>query len=161
MNKKNMRNCCWMPLTSFILWMTLSYISWLQCALLCDQRGFLSCSLHCVWKSHRKVSFNIAREASYVYIHFKWTKLHQKCKKGPFRRGFENLNLRVNKQVTVFENHRKSLIQHCEGSELRLHFEWPKVDQNAKNRQFWWGFETGNLRLNSVTRQINFKGKNW
>ena len=29
---------------------------------------------------------------------------------------------------TVFENHRKSLIQHCEQSELRLHFEWTKVD---------------------------------
>ena len=26
---------------------------------------------------------------------------------------------------TVFENHRKSLIQHCE---LRLHFEWTKVN---------------------------------
>ena len=26
--------------------------------------------------------------------------------------------------ITVFENHRKSLIQHCERSELRLHFEW-------------------------------------
>ena len=25
--------------------------------------------------------------------------------------------------ITVFENHRKSLIQHCERSELRLHFE--------------------------------------
>ena len=31
-------------------------------------------------------------------------------------------------QCTVFENHRKSLIQHCERSELRLHFEWTKVD---------------------------------
>ena len=28
----------------------------------------------------------------------------------------------------VFEYHRKSLIQHCERSELRLHFEWTKVD---------------------------------
>ena len=27
----------------------------------------------------------------------------------------------------VFENHRESLIQHCERSELRLHFEWAKV----------------------------------
>ena len=27
-------------------------------------------------------------------------------------------------RITVFENHRKSLIQHCERSELRLHFEW-------------------------------------
>ena len=30
-------------------------------------------------------------------------------------------------QCTVFENHRKSLIQHCERSELCLHFEWTKV----------------------------------
>ena len=29
--------------------------------------------------------------------------------------------------ITVFENHRKSPIQHCERSELRLHFEWTKV----------------------------------
>ena len=31
-------------------------------------------------------------------------------------------------KLTVFENHRKSLIQHCERSELRLHFEWKKID---------------------------------
>ena len=29
---------------------------------------------------------------------------------------------------TVFENHRKSLIQHCEGNELCLHFERTKVN---------------------------------
>ena len=29
---------------------------------------------------------------------------------------------------TVFENHRKSLIQNCERSELRLHFEWTKIN---------------------------------
>ena len=29
---------------------------------------------------------------------------------------------------TVFENHRKSLIQHRERSELSLHFEWTKVN---------------------------------
>ena len=28
----------------------------------------------------------------------------------------------------VFENHRKSRIQNCERSELRLHFEWTKVN---------------------------------
>ena len=28
---------------------------------------------------------------------------------------------------TVFENHIKSLIQHCERSELSLHFGWTKV----------------------------------
>ena len=29
---------------------------------------------------------------------------------------------------TVFENHRKSLIQHCKRSELRLHFVWTQVN---------------------------------
>ena len=33
----------------------------------------------------------------------------------------------ISKYITVVENHRKSLIQHCERSELRLHFEWTKV----------------------------------
>ena len=42
----------------------------------------------------------------------------------------------VRRLFTVFENHRKSLIQHCERSELRLHFEWPKFIKNAKNSQF-------------------------
>ena len=37
---------------------------------------------------------------------------------------------------TVFKNHRKSLIRHCEQSELRLHFEWTFI-KNAKNGQFW------------------------
>ena len=34
---------------------------------------------------------------------------------------------------TVFENHRKSLIEHCERSELCLQ----KFIKNAKNSQFW------------------------
>ena len=43
---------------------------------------------------------------------------------------------------TVFENHRKSLIQHCERIELCLHFEWTKVHfKKAKNYQFWRFFE--------------------
>ena len=45
----------------------------------------------------------------------------------------------------MFENHRKSRIRHCERSELRLHIEWPKIDQNAKNGTFWQVFE--NLKL--------------
>ena len=32
----------------------------------------------------------------------------------------------------MFENYRKSPIQHCE---LRLHFEWTKFIKNAKNGQ--------------------------
>ena len=31
----------------------------------------------------------------------------------------------------------KSLIQHCERSELRLHFEWTKVNQFATVASFW------------------------
>ena len=43
---------------------------------------------------------------------------------------FQNYNSKLNfvYETTVFENHRKSLIQHCERSELRLHFEWTKVN---------------------------------
>ena len=37
-------------------------------------------------------------------------------------------NDRLYTVYTVFKNHRKSLIQHCEQSELRLHFEWTKVN---------------------------------
>ena len=33
---------------------------------------------------------------------------------------------------TVFENHRKSLIQHCERSEIRIHFELTKVNQKCQ-----------------------------
>ena len=41
---------------------------------------------------------------------------------------------------TVFENHRKSLIQHCERSELRLHFEWTKVDLKCQKLCILTGF---------------------
>ena len=33
---------------------------------------------------------------------------------------------------TVFENNKKSLISHCERSELRLHFDWSKLVESAK-----------------------------
>ncbi len=47
-------------------------------------------------------------------------------------------------QSTVFENHRKSLIQHCERSQLHLHFEWTKVNQNCQkwpNLASFWKLE--------------------
>ena len=57
---------------------------------------------------------------------------------------------------TVLENHTKSLIQHCERSELRLHLSGQKVIKNAKNG------------IKSVTRQVSFnrtkiggKCQNW
>ena len=42
-------------------------------------------------------------------------------------RAFLNKRGKTYKSSTVVENRRKSLIQHCERSELRLHFEWTKV----------------------------------
>ena len=45
----------------------------------------------------------------------------------------------------VFENHRKSRIQHCERSELSLHFSGQKLIENAKNGPFWRVLE--NLKL--------------
>ena len=43
----------------------------------------------------------------------------------------------------MFENHRKSLIQDCERSELRLHYERTKIDKNAKmvNLARFWKLE--------------------
>ena len=55
------------------------------------------------------------------------------------------LKIKSMKCLTVFENHRESLIQNCERSELRLHFECTKVNKNTKNGSFWRVFE--NLKL--------------
>ena len=46
----------------------------------------------------------------------------------------------------------KSLIQRCERSELRLHFEWTKLIKNAKNRQFGEFF---NLKLTELGGKFN------
>ena len=40
--------------------------------------------------------------------------------------------------LTVFENQPKSRIQHCERSELRLHFEWTKIHQKWSNLTSFW-----------------------
>ena len=52
------------------------------------------CNVHGVWKITEKVSFNIASEASYVYI-LRGQKLIKDAKNGPFGRVFENLKLAV------------------------------------------------------------------
>ena len=54
----------------------------------------------------------------------------------------------------VFENHRKSLIQHYERSELRLQFDWTKVHKKCqKSGEF---LKTLSLQANSVTSQVTF-----
>ena len=49
---------------------------------------------HSVWKSQKKSQFNIASEASYIYI-LRGQKFINKAKNGPFWRVFENLKLAV------------------------------------------------------------------
>ena len=41
---------------------------------------------------------------------------------------------------TVFENRQKNRIQHCERSELRLHFEWTKINQKCQKRSILLSF---------------------
>ena len=50
--------------------------------------------------------------------------------------GQEDICAQKTHHATVFENHRKSLIQHCERSERRLHFEWTEVHQNGQFGEF-------------------------
>ena len=70
---------------------------------------------------------------------------------------FSNLIGNQIKSRTVFENHRKCLIQHCERSELRLHFEWKKC-------QFWRVFEKLKLAVKQCYQTSQFqvdKNKVW
>ena len=63
----------------------------------------------------------------------------------------------------MFENHRKSLIQHCERSELRLHFEWTKVHYKCQKwsilASFWKPEACGQTVL--ADRSILIGQKNW
>ena len=63
--------------------------------------------------------------------------------------------------TTVFENHRKSLIQHCERSELRLHFECTKVNQKwsilANFKKNWILQSKLKLQSSNVTFSVIFK----
>ena len=54
---------------------------------------------------------------------------------------------------TMFENHRKSLIQQCERSDLRLHIEWTLVHKKCQNSHFGEFLNNLSLGSNSFTRQ--------
>ena len=56
--------------------------------------------------------------------------------------------------TTVFENHRKSRIQHCE---QRLHFEWTKVHQKCQKWSIWRVFENLKLVGKQCYRTDHFK----
>ena len=58
----------------------------------------------------------------------------------------------------MFENHRKSLIQHSERSEQL----WQKFIKNAKNRQFWRLFENLKLAVKQCYQTGQFQSDiNW
>ena len=63
--------------------------------------------------------------------------------------------------ITVFENHILSLIQHCERSVLRLHFEWTQVNQKFKKwsnlKSFWKPKACGQTELPDRTVLIGQK----
>ena len=61
----------------------------------------------------------------------------------------------------MFENYWKSRIQYCERSELRLHFEWTKVNQNVKNGQFWRVFENLKLSVKQCYQTGQQYTENW
>ena len=61
---------------------------------------------------------------------------HQLDEDRALRKLFPQL-IRTLKNTTVFENHRKSLIQHCERSELSLHYKKSKhLSKTPKTFQF-------------------------
>ena len=68
----------------------------------------------------------------------------------------------ISNTVTVFDNHRKkSLIQHCERSEIRLDIEWTK-DQKKKKKMvnltsFWKSEAFGQTELPDMSVLIGQK----
>ena len=52
---------------------------------------------------------------------------------------------RVLTDITMFENNRKSLIQFCERSDIRLQCSGQKFIENAKNGQFWRVFSKNKI----------------
>ena len=61
----------------------------------------------------------------------------------------------------MFENHRKSIIKHCERSELRLHFEWTKI-QYAKNCPIWQIFRKHEVCGQTALPDMSLlKGQKW
>ena len=92
-------------------------------------------------------------DLNYLLCNIVFSTINSYCSLGLYKIVWKNIDCNIFGKActifyihTVFENHRKSIIQHCERSELRLHFEWTKVNKKWKeNRPFWRVFE--NLKL--------------
>ena len=93
------------------------------------------CCYYCCWLSQQMIYWHSQHRRMYKwrcgwYFRAKWSKTIF-----TLRLNFAHLphtSITLHHEMlwtvsTVFENHRKSLILHCERSELRLQFEWTKV----------------------------------
>ena len=75
-------------------------------------------------KITEKVSFNIASEASYVYI-LSGRKLIKNAKNGPFWRVFENLKLAVKQSYQTSQFNRSNIGGKCQTLKIQMrHFRW-------------------------------------
>ena len=84
-------------------------------------------------KITEKVSFNIASEASYVYI-LSGQKLVQNAKNGPFRRVLKTRSLRSNSVTRQVSLNRTKIDEKCQNSINQMrHFE-----QFSNNVKTWW-----------------------
>ena len=85
----------------------------------------------------------------YVKALAQW--FEKKLRNIQFKNQFKNQNF---SETRCLKNTEKSLIQHCERSELLLHFKWTKVYQNAKNGPFWRVFEK--LKLKAKIQKFKY-----
>ena len=67
-----------------------------------------------------ELGHKVEKESPYVFVR-QLQKTEKRGKEDPFRPLTSFCNVFCSK-TTMFENHRKNLTQHCERSELRLHF---------------------------------------
>ena len=76
------------------------------------------------------VDFPCFELVSIVDVSQKWCLAQaEKCNPSTFNQNLpDTLYYIKSPYYTVFENHKKSLIQHCERSELCLRFEWTKIN---------------------------------
>ena len=77
----------------------------------------------------KNLTFRIVRSDNLDFEYCKTADHLEKFRNLSFHITSDEWQAKLKGKGTVFENHRKSLIQHCERSELRLHFELLKISK--------------------------------
>ena len=108
---------------------------------------------HGVWKSTEKVSFNIASEASYVYI-LSGQKLIKNAKNSPFRRVFEDLKLAVNSVTRQVSFNRTKIGGKCQNWKIQMrHFELFSNNVHSLKWRRWWCERSENSKVFLLKRK--------